>query len=120
MSGAWQEQPAKLLHHYDRSAQHAAHEIIRRYSSSFFLASNLLRGHVKTDIRSMYAVVRIADEIADGAGYGAGLNAHHTCVLIPQNTGTSVTLVWEPSSSIPGDRKALRVSALIFVLKHGL
>lgn len=47
MSGAWQEQPAKLLHHYDRSAQHAAHEIIRRYSSSFFLASNLLRGHVK-------------------------------------------------------------------------
>lgn len=74
MSGAWQEQPAKLLHHYDRSAQHAAHEIIRRYSSSFFLASNLLRGHVKTDIRSLYAVVRIADEIVDGAGYGAGLS----------------------------------------------
>ena len=74
MSGAWQEQPAKLLHHYDRSAQYAAHEIIRRYSSSFFLASNLLRGHVKTDIRSLYAVVRIADEIVDGAGYGAGLS----------------------------------------------
>lgn len=35
MSGAWQDQPAKLLHHYDRSAQHAAHEIIRRSSSSF-------------------------------------------------------------------------------------
>src|SRR5699024_1855126 len=74
MSGAWEEQPAKLLHHYDRTAQHAAHQIIRRYSNSFSLASNLLRGHVKTDIRNLYAVVRIADEIVDGAGYGAGLD----------------------------------------------
>src|SRR5699024_12320817 len=84
MSGAWQEQPAKLLHHYDRSAQHAAHEIIRRYSSSFFLASNLLRGHVKTDIRSLYAVVRIADEIVDGAGYGAGLSTEQCRQLLDE------------------------------------
>ena len=82
MSGAWQEQPAKLLHHYDRSAQHAAHEIIRRYSSSFFLASNLLRGHVKTDIRSLYAVVRIADEIVDGSGNGAGLSTEKCRMLL--------------------------------------
>lgn len=74
MSGAWDEQPAKLLHHYDRTAQRAAHQVICSYSSSFNLASNLLRGTIKTDIRSLYAVVRIADEIVDGAGHAAGLN----------------------------------------------
>lgn len=82
MSGAWEEQPAKLLHHYDRTAQHAAHQIIRRYSNSFSLASNLLRGHVKTDIRNLYAVVRIADEIVDGAGYGAGLDTQQCQQLL--------------------------------------
>ena len=74
MSGAWDEQPAKLLHHYDRTAQRGGYQVIRSYSSSFNLVSNLLRGIIKTDIRSLYAVVRIADEFVDGVGHAAGLN----------------------------------------------
>ena len=82
MAGQWGEQPEKLLRHYDRTAQSAAHQVIKRYSSSFFLASGLLRGHVRTDIRSLYAVVRIADEIVDGAGHAAGLSTDECRVLL--------------------------------------
>lgn len=74
MSGAWDDQPARLLQGYDRTAQRAAHQVIRRYSTSFNMATNLLRGDVRTDIRSLYAVVRLADEIVDGTGHAAGLS----------------------------------------------
>ena len=74
MSGAWEDQPARLLQGYDRTAQRAAHQVIRRYSTSFNMATNLLRGDVRTDIRSLYAVVRLADEIVDGTGHAAGLS----------------------------------------------
>ncbi len=39
--------------------------VIRRYSSSFGLASRLLAEPVRTQVRNVYALVRIADEIVD-------------------------------------------------------
>ena len=79
MPGKWDNQPVKLLQLYDRTSQQAAHQVIRRYSSSFNMASNLLRGDVRTDIRSLYAVVRLADEIVDGAGLGSTLSSAVSC-----------------------------------------
>lgn len=63
------------LERYDAAAIAATQRIIARYSSSFYLASRLLGGKIRQDIRSLYAVVRIADEIVDGTAHAAGLTA---------------------------------------------
>jgi phytoene/squalene synthetase len=51
---------------YDRVAQAAAARVIRGYSTSFGLACALLRQPVRDDVRNIYALVRLADEIVDG------------------------------------------------------
>ncbi|MCU1570318.1 MAG: bifunctional enzyme phytoene desaturase/synthetase [Naasia sp.] len=58
---------------YDRVAQEAAAVVIRRYSSSFGLAARLLDSGSRVHIRSIYALVRVADEIVDGVAAAAGL-----------------------------------------------
>jgi phytoene/squalene synthetase len=57
------QRPARGL--YDHVAEGSAAEVIRQYSSSFGLASLLLAEPVRTQIRNIYALVRIADEIVD-------------------------------------------------------
>ena len=51
---------------YDRVADAAAATVIRDYSSSFGLASRLLREPVRGHVRNIYALVRLADEVVDG------------------------------------------------------
>ncbi len=58
---------------YDRAAEAAAATVIARYSTSFGVATRLLQGVVRRRTRSVYALVRVADEIVDGAAAGAGL-----------------------------------------------
>ncbi|MCQ9369999.1 squalene/phytoene synthase family protein [Corynebacterium sp. 35RC1] len=55
-----------LLARYDRTAQRAAAQVIAGYSTSFSAATRLLAAPVRQDIRNLYAMVRIADEIVDG------------------------------------------------------
>ena len=50
---------------YDVVSEGSAAVIIRKYSSSFGLASRLLAEPVRTQVRNVYALVRIADEIVD-------------------------------------------------------
>jgi len=54
------------LSRYDRMADRAAAQVIGRYSTSFSLATQMLDAATRRDIRNLYAVVRIADEIVDG------------------------------------------------------
>ncbi|WIM67817.1 phytoene/squalene synthase family protein [Corynebacterium breve] len=56
-----------FLARYDAMSVRAAHQVILHYSTSFSLASRLLSRRVRTDIHNLYAMVRIADEIVDGA-----------------------------------------------------
>ncbi|WP_232620154.1 phytoene/squalene synthase family protein [Corynebacterium urealyticum] len=63
---------------YATVAQRAAAEVIRGYSTSFSMASSLLREPVRTHVRSLYAMVRVADEVVDGVAAGAGLNTEAT------------------------------------------
>lgn len=58
---------------YDRSAQEAAATVITAYSTSFALACRLLGPRVRAHVRSIYALVRIADEVVDGAADATGL-----------------------------------------------
>lgn len=65
------------LERYDRSAEAAAAQVMRHYSTSFSLATHLLAPQVKVDIRNLYAMVRTADEIVD-----AGLDRHNAAALL--------------------------------------
>ncbi len=59
---------------YSRSAHRSASRIIRDYSTSFGWASRLLDRRMRPGIEDVYALVRVADEIVDGAAEQAGLD----------------------------------------------
>jgi phytoene synthase len=69
---------------YDRCAQDAAASVITTYSTSFALACRLLGSRVRTHVRSVYALVRVADEIVDGAAEDAGVTAACQRVLLDE------------------------------------
>lgn len=60
---------------YDRVAEETAGVVIRRYSTSFGLASRLLAPRVRQHVENVYALVRVADEIVDGGVTEAGLDS---------------------------------------------
>jgi phytoene/squalene synthetase len=60
---------------YSRAAQQSSSTVIDQYSTSFGVASRLLAKSVRADVRNIYALVRIADEIVDGAAREAGLDS---------------------------------------------
>ncbi|RLK49115.1 squalene/phytoene synthase family protein [Microbacterium telephonicum] len=59
---------------YDRTAEAAAARVIGAYSTSFSLAARLLGPRVRPHVRNVYALVRVADEIVDGAAEAAGVD----------------------------------------------
>lgn len=59
---------------YNAAAESAAGSVIGSYSTSFGMATRLLGRPVRDRVRSIYALVRVADEIVDGAAAGAGLS----------------------------------------------
>lgn len=58
---------------YDTTAAAAAASVIRAYSTSFGMATRLLGPRVRGHVRNVYALVRVADEVVDGAAEDAGL-----------------------------------------------
>jgi phytoene/squalene synthetase len=50
---------------YDSVSEDATAVVIREYSSSFGMASRLLAEPVRTQVRNIYGLVRVADEIVD-------------------------------------------------------
>jgi phytoene synthase len=51
----------KRLSLYDQVAHETAAVVIRRYSTSFGLASRLLGAEVRGHVENIYALVRVAD-----------------------------------------------------------
>ncbi|MFF1879384.1 phytoene/squalene synthase family protein [Leifsonia sp. NPDC058230] len=58
---------------YTRAAHTSSATIIHEYSTSFGLATRLLAPAIRPQVEDVYALVRIADEIVDGAAGEAGL-----------------------------------------------
>ncbi|HWL02597.1 MAG TPA: squalene/phytoene synthase family protein, partial [Microbacteriaceae bacterium] len=58
----------------DATAEIAAAPVIRRYSNSFRMAASLFPRRTRGAIGSIYALVRVADEIVDGTAEEAGLD----------------------------------------------
>lgn len=71
-----------LLNRYDQMAVNASHQVILHYSTSFSLATRLLGKRVRTDIRNLYAMVRIADETVDGTAQAAGFSVADTAAAL--------------------------------------
>ncbi|RGE20403.1 squalene/phytoene synthase family protein [Leucobacter sp. wl10] len=61
------------LARYTRASEIAAGEIIEVYSTSFGTATRLLGARHRTHVRNIYALVRVADELVDGATAEAGM-----------------------------------------------
>ena len=59
---------------YDEVAEQTASLVIRRYSTSFGMASRLLGDGIRQSVENIYALVRVADEIVDGGAEEAGLD----------------------------------------------
>lgn len=85
---------------YDAVCNRSAALVIRRYSSSFGLASRLLSRRVRAEVCNVYALVRIADEIVDNpdrrvdrAARARMLDALHADVRAALRTGYSPNLV---------------------------
>lgn len=65
--------PRAPLPLYTRTAAAAAGQVIGRYSTSFSWACRTLPRECRRDISSIYALVRVADEVVDGTASAAGL-----------------------------------------------
>lgn len=65
--------PSTPLPLYTRTAAAAAGQVIGRYSTSFSWACRTLPRDCRRDIASIYALVRVADEVVDGTASAAGL-----------------------------------------------
>lgn len=59
---------------YTRVSERAAAVVITEYSTSFGLASRLLAPGIRRQVANIYALVRVADEVVDGASDDAGLD----------------------------------------------
>lgn len=66
---------------YDTVAERAAGVVVREYSTSFGLATRLLAEPARTRIRNVYALVRLADEVVDGAASEAGADGTAEALL---------------------------------------
>lgn len=69
---------------YDRVADQTASVVIRRYSTSFGMASRLLGTGVRQHVENVYALVRVADEIVDGGAAEAGLDPSAAARLLDE------------------------------------
>ncbi|MGO4593461.1 phytoene/squalene synthase family protein [Leifsonia sp. 2TAF2] len=59
---------------YSDAAHAGAATIIHAYSTSFGMATRLLAPQIRPQVEDVYALVRVADEIVDGAATEAGLS----------------------------------------------
>ncbi len=80
---------------YDRVAEETASVVIRRYSTSFGLASRLLGPGVRRHVENIYALVRIADEIVDGGASESGVDAETVARILDdleRDTDDAITI----------------------------
>ena len=86
---------------YSRVAEVVARDIIRSYSSSFSLACRLLSEPVRTHIQNIYGMVRVADEIVDGAAAGANLTAARILEVLDEYERATLTAISDGFSPNP-------------------
>ncbi|HIY65138.1 MAG TPA: phytoene/squalene synthase family protein [Candidatus Agrococcus pullicola] len=86
---------------YTRVCRETSAAVIAGYSTSFSLASRLLPSRIRGDIRTVYALVRIADEIVDGPGAEAGLGQRECGARLDALEGEVAVAIAEGFSQNP-------------------
>lgn len=90
------------LYRYTSAAIVSSGKVIQEYSTSFGLACRFLGKQTRHDIASVYAMVRLADEIVDGVAQEAGLAPEATLQALDEleaqteaalDTGYSTNLI---------------------------
>jgi phytoene/squalene synthetase len=80
--------PAPLLDSalglYTDAARASSARVIRAYSTSFGMACRLFDRRYRADVESIYGLVRIADEVVDGAAAEAGLDLRQQRELLDE------------------------------------
>lgn len=66
--------PMTSLALYTQTAQRSSARVITGYSTSFGMATRMLHKNLRPDVQNIYGLVRVADEIVDGAALEAGLD----------------------------------------------
>ncbi|WP_291278708.1 squalene/phytoene synthase family protein [Galactobacter sp.] len=74
--------PDEALRKYTRAAERAADRIIGTYSTSFGAATRLLEARHRVHVRNIYGLVRVADELVDGAAAQAGVSTDQQLELL--------------------------------------
>lgn len=69
---------------YSDVSEQSSAVVIKRYSTSFALACRLLAEPVRTHVENIYAFVRVADEIVDGAAAESGLSTTEITELLDE------------------------------------
>lgn len=59
---------------YTQAAEQSSNAVIASYSTSFGVATKLLAPEIRQHVRNIYALVRVADEIVDGAAAEARIS----------------------------------------------
>lgn len=72
------------LERYNAASEVAAAMIIDAYSTSFGAATRLLGPRHRAHVRNIYALVRVADELVDGATSQAGFNSEQQHASLDQ------------------------------------
>ncbi len=70
------------LAQYEHCAEASSARVIAEYSTSFGMAVRLLAPGYRSHIRNLYGLVRLADEIVDGAAAEAGVDRHSQLLLL--------------------------------------
>ncbi|GAA1835978.1 phytoene/squalene synthase family protein [Agromyces salentinus] len=90
-----------LLERYDETAVASAATVIGRYSTSFGAAARMLDPATRRGIRSIYALVRVADELVDGTADAAGLTApEQRCLLDELEAETEAAMLCGYSTNL--------------------
>lgn len=69
---------------YRATAAAASRPVLRNYSNSFKLATSLFPRRARSAVACIYALVRVADEIVDGAAAAAGLDRDQQCAVLDE------------------------------------
>jgi len=100
---------------YSRAAHNSSAGIIREYSTSFGTATRLLSPQIRPHIENIYGLVRIADEVVDGAAAAAGLDVDAQRALLDAlETETERTLDTGYSTNLTVHSFAVSARALGF------